>query len=141
MHKTSEIQCFQSFLLLAAEAVCSDYLRPAIALSALQGARRVLESWGITSQGVVRATASARLVNATAVNCMRPFSVADKWIESYSPTDQYNHYDSTGNVLAGTPDQYLPPTSGSAGSGYRATGSPNEIGAQASFLRIVQLVR
>ena len=88
---------------------------------------------GITSQGV-RATASARVVNATAVNCMRPFSVADKWIESYSPTDQYNHYDSTGNVLAGTPDRYLPPTSGSAGSGYRATGSPNDIGAQVTLM-------
>jgi hypothetical protein len=88
---------------------------------------------GITSQGI-RATASARSANATAVNCMRPFSVADKWNELYSPIDQYNHYDSTGNVLAGTPDQYLPPTSGSAGTGYRATGSPNDIGTQVTLM-------
>jgi len=88
---------------------------------------------GVMSQGV-QATASARVVNASAVNCMRPFSVADKWIESYNPTDEYNHYDSSGNVLAGTPDQYLPPTSGSAGSGYRATGSPNDIGAQVTLM-------
>src|SRR5436190_2362175 len=88
---------------------------------------------GITSQGV-RATASARVMNASAVNCMRPFSVADKWNEFYSPIDQYNHYDSTGNVLAGTPDQYLPPSSGSAGSGYRAIGTPNDIGAQVTLM-------
>ena len=39
---------------------------------------------GITSQGI-RATASSRVANGNAANCMRPFSVADKWIENTIP--------------------------------------------------------
>ena len=34
----------------------------------------------ISSQGV-RATATARVASGNATNCMRPFAVADKWIE------------------------------------------------------------
>jgi Flp pilus assembly protein TadG len=80
---------------------------------------------GITSQGI-RATASARFVDANAANCMRPFSVADKWIENTVP-DEYNHYDDDGVVLAGTPDQYVPATSSSAGTGYRL---PDDFGTE-----------
>ena len=38
----------------------------------------------ISSQGV-RATATARVASGNATNCMRPFAVADKWIDNVSP--------------------------------------------------------
>ena len=85
---------------------------------------------GISSQGI-RATASARVLNGNAVNCMRPFSVADKWIEQMNPSDEYNRYDDDGVLLAGTPDQYVPPTSSSTGSGYTLS---NDLGTQKELM-------
>ena len=38
----------------------------------------------ISSQGV-RATATARVATGNATNCMRPFAVADKWIDNVNP--------------------------------------------------------
>jgi Flp pilus assembly protein TadG len=80
---------------------------------------------GISSQGI-RATASARIMNGNAVNCMRPFSVADRWIENMGSLTAFNRYDSVGDLLAGIPDRYMPPTSTSAGSGLRL---PDDVGA------------
>jgi Flp pilus assembly protein TadG len=85
---------------------------------------------GMASQKV-RATASARWAYANAADCLRPFSVADRWNENMSPVDYFNRYDSSGNLLAGTPDQYVPPTSTSAGSGYRL---PADYGVQQTLM-------
>jgi Flp pilus assembly protein TadG len=83
---------------------------------------------GINSQGI-RATASARVATANAANCMRPFSVADKWIDNSSPTNLlYEHYDSAGIPRTDiTPDQYVPPNGTSAGTGYRL---PDDYGVE-----------
>jgi hypothetical protein len=83
----------------------------------------------------VRATATARVWNANAADCMRPFSVADRWVESMGPTGQYDHYapppNPTGAVITpGTPDQYNPPNATSAGSGYRV---PNDVGVRVTL--------
>ena len=48
---------------------------------------------GITSHGV-RATATAVVSVANSTNCMRPFSVADRWIEVLgTEPDEYNHWE------------------------------------------------
>jgi hypothetical protein len=81
---------------------------------------------GISSQGI-RATASARVANANATNCMRPFSIADEWDEQLDPPNHYNRYDATGNVLPGVTDQYIPASSSGPGTGYRL---PRDYGVQ-----------
>jgi Putative Flp pilus-assembly TadE/G-like len=45
----------------------------------------------ITQQGV-RATATAISGFGNSTNCMRPFAIADKWIENTGTPDQYNHW-------------------------------------------------
>ncbi len=49
----------------------------------------------ISSQGV-RATATARVASGNSTNCMRPFAVADKWIEQRSPVDQFDRWKKQG---------------------------------------------
>ena len=52
---------------------------------------------GITSHGV-RATATAVVSVANSTNCMRPFSVADRWIHNAGAVDHYDHWDKVGNA-------------------------------------------
>jgi len=71
----------------------------------------------ITTHGV-RATATARVSNGNATNCMRPFGVIDRWHEFRSPAGEFNSWDSSGNQLPGPVDWFEPATGGSTGSGY-----------------------
>jgi len=76
----------------------------------------------IPSQGV-RATATARVANGNASNCMRPFAVADKWIDNVSPAlnpRKFERWQTQGGhaVQLNQKDVYVPPSSGSAGTGY-----------------------
>jgi len=70
----------------------------------------------ISSQGV-RATATARVATGNATNCMRPFSVADKWIEIGGSVNEFNHWEK-GKEL-NPHDDYVPPSGSSSGSGFR----------------------
>ena len=80
----------------------------------------------ISSQGV-RATATARVASGNSTNCMRPFAVADKWIEQSVPNDaQFDHWGTKGAEL-NPHDEYVPPSSTSAGSGFRL---PDDFGQQ-----------
>lgn len=63
---------------------------------------------GITEQGV-RATATAEVLFGAATDCVKPFAIADKWVENrndqgpvgWSETDTFERYDPrTGAVLA-----------------------------------------
>src|SRR5436190_3038463 len=76
---------------------------------------------GITSQGV-RATASARVVNANATNCLRPFAIPDKWTENVT-AGTYDHWNGDGTEQ-NPHDVYIPPTE-SGWTGYRY---PNNVG-------------
>jgi Putative Flp pilus-assembly TadE/G-like len=76
----------------------------------------------ISSQGV-RATATARVASGNATNCMRPFAVADKWIDNVSPAlnpAKFERWQKVGSVAVqlNPKDVYVPPSSGSAGTGY-----------------------
>jgi hypothetical protein len=76
----------------------------------------------ISSQGV-RATATARVAAGNATNCMRPFAVADKWIDNVSPAlnpKKFERWQKVGSsaVQLDPKDVYVPPSSGSAGTGY-----------------------
>src|SRR4029079_7110210 len=82
----------------------------------------------LSSQGV-KATATARFVSGNATNCMRPFAVADKWIEHRSPADEYSRWGKGGAQLDPY-DEYVPPSANSAGSGYRL---PDDFGAEATL--------
>jgi hypothetical protein len=79
----------------------------------------------ISSQGV-RATATARVASGNSTNCMRPFAVADKWVEQQSPVDQFNHWGNKG-VELNPHDEYVPPSANSSGSGFRL---PDDFGQQ-----------
>jgi hypothetical protein len=71
----------------------------------------------------VRATATARVSNGNATNCMRPFGVADKWIDNVNPALNPKKFERWqrvgGNAVELDPkDVYVPPSSGSTGTGY-----------------------
>jgi len=98
--------------------------------------------FGITSQSV-HATATARVAFGNATNCMRPFAVADKWIEQFVPPGppenppRFEHWHKvSGNLAEWSPhDVYGPPGSGSP-TGYKVTnpdGTPADIGTQLSL--------
>jgi hypothetical protein len=76
--------------------------------------------FGVTEQGV-KATATAEVLYGTSVNCVRPWAIPDKWEEykndvtspppakvGWDPADSFERYDSSGNLLPGTPDFYQP---------------------------------
>jgi hypothetical protein len=77
--------------------------------------------FGVNSQGV-RATATAWATTGNTTYCMRPFSVADKWIEQApvgpprAPiiTDEYNHWISSGGgvTVVNPADSYAVPAQG-----------------------------
>jgi hypothetical protein len=79
----------------------------------------------VANQGV-RATATARGVAANAARCLRPWAVADKWLESTGPWTQQATYQPPADV-------YTPPTAGNAGTGFSnqdANGYPVDRGLQ-----------
>ena len=66
----------------------------------------------ISSQGV-RATATARVATGNATNCMRPFAVADNWIDDMTRAcpNKFNDGKQGGNVVELNPtDVYVPPS-------------------------------
>ncbi len=85
----------------------------------------------VQSQGV-RATATARVASGNATNCMRPFAIADKWVDNRPAAGEYDRWEKQGNnVVQLAPfDVYTPPSQGSSGSGYRL---PDDFGAQATL--------
>jgi hypothetical protein len=74
---------------------------------------------GLTDQGI-QATATAQVLYPGSSDCVKPFAIPDKWIESdgvdsdgdgdnWDPTDTFDRYDKAGNLLP-NPDVYIPPT-------------------------------
>lgn len=84
---------------------------------------------GVTSQGV-KATATAQAVAANGTECLKPWAVADKWLERDDPQwSQTSTYD-PGNPT--TDDVYIPPYSSSTTGFKRAdpSGNPVDLGYQ-----------
>ena len=76
--------------------------------------------FGINSQRI-KATATAWATTGNTTNCMRPFSVADKWVENGTPDPlAYERWVSAGGGATElTPhDVYTPPSTTSSGTGY-----------------------
>jgi Flp pilus assembly protein TadG len=94
---------------------------------------------GLGNQGV-RATATAQARIANASRCLKPWIIPDKWEEHYpvnpgtwnATTSTFDTATGKGNnqVPLANPDQYRPPTSGSSMTGFRAEGTPNDIGLE-----------
>jgi hypothetical protein len=84
---------------------------------------------GITAQGV-RATATAQAVAANGTDCLKPWAVADKWLERDDPDwTQLSTY-APGSPT--TDDVYIPPYS-AATTGFKradASGNPADTGYQ-----------
>jgi hypothetical protein len=105
--------------------VKADVYRTAARLNALPTFFAQLA--GITSQDT-RATATARAIAANATNCLKPWAVADKWLEVNVPpwTQSSQYQPSLGDV-------YTPPTADSYGTGFTnkdASGNPVDYGYQ-----------
>jgi Flp pilus assembly protein TadG len=79
---------------------------------------------GVANQGV-RATATAQVAVGNAVNCLKPWAVADRWNEQrtdtgvadpgpWVPTDTFDRFDKFGNLLPAPPDldSYTPGVDG-----------------------------
>lgn len=70
---------------------------------------------GVDTQNV-RATATAKAGFGNAVNCMKPWAVADKWAErrpvtkTWDVTDTFDRFDKFNNLLPNPVDFYFPPT-------------------------------
>ena len=79
----------------------------------------IAQYFGITS-ATIGAVATAEASPANAMDCVKPFTIPDKWIEkqtpAWDPTDTYDAYDNKGRPLA-NPDIYIP--------AYNADGTPN----------------
>jgi Putative Flp pilus-assembly TadE/G-like len=79
---------------------------------------------GITSQGV-RATATAQATSANGADCLKPWAVADKWLErDVPPWTQLSTFD-PGNPT--TDDVYIPPYSADTTGFKRANASGNPV--------------
>jgi Flp pilus assembly protein TadG len=80
---------------------------------------------GLTTQNV-RATATAQVLYLNTAQCVKPFAIADKWIENYptpKPWDTtltFDKYQKVGNtyVPLPNPDVYVAPTATSTGTGF-----------------------
>jgi Putative Flp pilus-assembly TadE/G-like len=86
---------------------------------------------GVTSQGV-RATATARVLTGNTTDCLRPWAVADKWLENGTTAGQFDRWSSTGTEL--TPhDVYRLPwdtsTDGPTGFQY-----PDDVGYEQTLI-------
>jgi hypothetical protein len=84
---------------------------------------------GITSQGV-RATATAQASAANGTDCLKPWAVADKWLERDDPQWTQQSMYTPGSPT--TDDVYIPPYSSST-TGFKradASGNPVDTGYQ-----------
>jgi hypothetical protein len=87
---------------------------------------------GITSQDV-RATATAQVITGNAVECMKPWAVADKWDQNWengapengpwTPTSVFDKYKKQNGEMVPdpavtTPDVYIPPSASDPGTGF-----------------------
>lgn len=84
---------------------------------------------GITSQGV-KATATAQAIAANGTDCLKPWAVADKWLERDDPPwTQLSTFDPGSPT---TDDVYIPPYSSSTTGFKRAdtSGNPVDLGYQ-----------
>jgi hypothetical protein len=82
---------------------------------------------GVDSQSV-RATATAQVVSANVIDCLSPIAIPDRWVErnpspfitwqSGNPAVRFQRYSAPGVPLV-PPDDYVPPSPGSMGTGYR----------------------
>jgi Flp pilus assembly protein TadG len=79
----------------------------------------IAQYFGVRSASI-GAVATADAAPSNAMDCVKPFTIPDKWIEKqtppYDPTDTYDAYNNKGQPLA-NPDIYIP--------AYNADGSPN----------------
>jgi Flp pilus assembly protein TadG len=96
--------------------------------------------FGLTGHGV-KATATARVAVADSSDCLKPWIIPDKWLDNndttpehpgnippeWSPDDTFDTVDRRGNPLP-NPDVYVPPSNGSTGSGFTASGPNNDLG-------------
>jgi len=79
---------------------------------------------GINSQGV-RATATAQVASGNALRCIKPWIVADKWID--------HNTGASGGLLPNAWDQmddFSPPTDTYSAPGFKAAGANNDYGTQ-----------
>lgn len=97
---------------------------------------------GVNDQGVV-ATATAQIITGTMTDCLKPWAVLDRWDEydavravqdypnpdpdfnSQSTYDKYS--DGKGQAPPAEPDNYVPPSATSAGTGFQL---PKDSGSQ-----------
>jgi Flp pilus assembly protein TadG len=84
----------------------------------------------------IGATATAEASPANAMDCVKPFTIPDKWIEKQTPpwdtSDTYDAYSNKGVPLA-NPDIYIPAYTSDgypdpSYTGYRMFGTPNDVG-------------
>ena len=93
--------------------------------------RRSLRRSSTSTAQDVRATATAQVRTANAVECMKPWAIADKWHENWeagapnncpwTPRRDFEKYQQSGNmcpILVTTPDVYIPPTATNPGTGF-----------------------
>src|SRR5207248_5167644 len=90
--------------------------------------------FGQGSQGI-RATATAIVAVGNATNCLRPFGVVDKWQELEAPSGEFDRWTKvSGNAVESTPhDTYAPPNATDTGTGYKASGTPNDVGTRVTL--------
>jgi hypothetical protein len=82
---------------------------------------------GVMSQDA-QATATARAIAANATNCLKPWAVADKWLDT-----QAGGWDQTALYDTAAGDNYTPPTPTNPGNGFTmkdANGNPTFYGYQ-----------
>ena len=84
----------------------------------------------------IGATATAEAAPANAMDCVKPFTIPDKWTEKQTPpwdaNDTYDAFDNKGKPLA-NPDIYIPAYDSSGApnpnyTGYKMFGTPNDVG-------------
>jgi len=84
----------------------------------------------------IGATATAEASPANAMDCVKPFTIPDKWVEKQTPpwdaSDTYDAFTNKGVPLA-NPDIYIPAYTSDgypdpSYTGYRMFGSPNDVG-------------
>jgi Flp pilus assembly protein TadG len=89
----------------------------------------------------IGATATAEASPANAMDCVKPFTIPDKWVEKQTPPwdtgDTYDAYNNK-NVPLANPDIYIPAYNddGSVNpnyTGYRMFGTPNDVGTMLSI--------
>lgn len=82
---------------------------------------------GVNAQSV-KATATARAIGGNATNCLKPWAVGDKWLDT-----QVGGWSQTATFDPAAGDIYTPPTKDNAGTGFTekdAAGNPSYYGYQ-----------